>query len=479
MTYKPLWETARDFIEGSRSVKNPIHRKHYLPMPDGMSESEYNAYVERAEFSPFATRTWEGVLGLMFSKEIQKTIPEKFNQYLDNVDGKGNDLYKFIKDVTSDCAITGWGGCLIDAPNGEDMSLLQAEREGVLPYLTYYRAEKIINVQTKIIGRKEVVTKIVIKESEEVPTTDPYVTETKDRYKVLEIETDEKSGHIGKYKLSVLDESYRLISENYPKMFGEEINFIPFFFMCNTEPTIPMFMPVIDVNKAWYHKSADYENGLHWTGCPTPICIGYTPETMMNEEGQEVPKYDLKLGGSKVVFFPQGVNDVRYLEFNGAGLSQLSKGMQEDEERMAILGARIISAERKGVESAETARIHRASENSVIATFANEVSKVFNNILYWYLSWSIGYPIEEEIKIQINTDYDTSTMSPQELTTLVSAWQSGAIDKTILFKNMQKGELIDNSDTFEDMQERIAIEKEQNFQNDLELQKSLQGNIKE
>ena len=431
-------------------------------MPDGMSESEYNAYIERAEFSPFATRTWEGIHGLMFGKQLIKDIPDKFEQYLDNVDGKGNDLYKFINDTTADVLITGWGGVLIDAPNGEDMSVLEAEQNGILPYLTFYKAEKIINVQTKLIGRKEVVIRIVIKEQEEVQTNaDKYTTETKDRYKVLEIDDNEENGHFGKYKLSVMNEAYAVISESYPKMFGAEMDFIPFFFFTNVEPTIPMLTPVIDVNKAWYHKSADLENGLHWTGCPTPICLGYTPETMVNEKGEEVPKYPLKLGGSQVVFFPQGVTSVHYLEFTGSGLSQLQSAMAVDEERMAMLGARIISAEKKGVESAETARIHRASENSVIATFANEMSKVFNRIIRCYLEWSIGSTIAEDIKVQINTDYDISTMSPQELTTLVSAWQSGAITKRILFKNMKEGEIIDNEITFEEMEEEIALEKEQ------------------
>lgn len=445
-------------------------------MPDGMSEEEYNAYIERAEFSPYATRTWEGIHGLMFRKELVKTIPDDLNQYLENIDGKGNDVYKFVNDVTADVLITGWGGVLIDAPNGEGMSKLEAEQNGILPYLTYYRAEKIINVQTKLIGRKEVVVRIVIKETEEVETADKYTTETKDRYKVLEIETNEETGKVGKYKLSVLNETYNVISESYPKMFGQELDFIPFYFFTNIEPTIPMLTPVIDVNKAWYHKSADLENGLHWTGCPTPICLGYTPETMVNEKGEEVPKYPLKLGGSQVVFFPQGVTSVHYLEFTGAGLSQLQNAMQVDEDRMAILGARIISAERKGVESAETTRIHHSSENSVIATFSNEMSKVFSRILKVYLEWSAGREINDDIKIQINTDYDISTMSPQELTTLVSAWQSGAITKRILFNNMKEGEIIDNDVLFEDMEEEIQAEQEQQLQKAVIQQQVLGGN---
>lgn len=421
-----------------------------------MTEEEYNGYSERAEYCNYTGRTIEGCHGIMFRKELTVEVPESLKPYLENVDGKGHDLYKFVNDGTYDSMITSWGGILVDVPNGEDVSVKVAEENGILPYLTYFQAEKIINVQTKTIGRKEVVTMVVIKDSEEVITTDRFTTETKDRYKVFELDEN------GIYTASVFNESYQLISQVQPKMFGKPIDFIPFFFCPSVQPSVPMFMSLVEVNKAWYHKSADLENGLHWTGIPTPYAIGLDPPTHTDSDGNQVADA-VKLGGHHFLFFPQGTSAVNFLEFSGAGLSQLQSAMDKDEERMAILGARIISQERKGVESAETAKIHRAGENSVVATFAMEMSKVFTNALRCLLEWTVGYEIAEDIKVEINTDYDVVNMSAQELTALVSAWQSGGISKKILFKNLKEGELIPAETEFEEMEEEIQIEQEQNM----------------
>lgn len=432
-----------------------------------MSDSEYNGYSERAEYCNFTGRTIEGSHGVMFRKELIVEVPDELKQYLENVDGKGNSIYKFVNDATYDCMITSYGGVLVDAPSGEDVSLKEAEENGILPYLTFFQAEKIINVHTKTVGRKEVVTMVVIKDTEEVPVTnDRFTTETKDRYKVYELDEN------GVYTATVYNEAYEEISSVQPKMYGKTMNYIPFFFLPNVQPTVPMFMPVVEVNKAWYRKSADLENGLHWTGIPTPYAVGLNPPTHVDEDGNEVAD-EVKLGGNHFLFFPQGTTNVNFLEFSGSGLGQLQIAMERDEERMAILGARIISQERKGVESAETAKIHRAGENSVVATFAMEMSKVFTNIVKCYLSWTTGKEVTDDVRLEINTDYDVVNMSAQELTALVSLWQSGGISKKILFKNLKEGEIIPADVDFDEMEGEIELDKEKNLLDMVRTQSAL------
>ena len=157
------------------------------------------------------------------------------------------------------------------------------------------------------------------------------------------------------------------------------------------------------------------------------------------------------------------INLVGYLEFSGSGLSQLATAMDKDEERMAILGARIIAQQKKGVEAAETAKIHNAAENSVLASFANNMSAIFTKMLKIYLEWSKGVELsDDDVSVQINTDYDVSTMSAQELTVLVSLWQTGGIAKSDLFKNLKEREIISADRKLDEM--NAEIEEEQKSQ---------------
>lgn len=452
--YSKLWRMNRDFIDGSFFVKNSDRCREYLPKPEGMSDDDYKGYLYRAEFCPFAGRTVEGCHGMMFSKPMMLTYPERLKNLLENVDGKGNDFDKFINDVTFDTMKVGFSGVLLDAPKTQSLSQKEAEQEGNTPYMVFYRAEDIINIQKKNTGRKEEVTLIVLKEKVCEPSPkDKFIVEEKNRYRVCELDED------GLYCQSLYDDAGVLITDSvvYPEWKGKKFNFIPFYFFPQTVPTVPMFAPVVDVNASWYHKSADLENGLHWCGVPTPLIFG-TPPTHSDGKGNEVAE-DVFLGGSKVLFIPNG-SDAKYFELSGSGLSNIVGAMAHDEERMAILGARVISQEKKGVESAETARIHRAGENSVIATFALEMSKVANRLLRDYLEWCENKDIEEDIKVKINTDYDISKMSSSEVVAMVEAWQKGIISKRTAFENLKEGEIIKDR-TFEEEEELIAQDKEQ------------------
>lgn len=428
-----------------------------------MSQQEYlNSYLKRAEFFPATGRTLEGLHGLMLRKEVNINVPDNLKMYLDNVDGEGNDIHQFINDSTWETMITCFGGILVDVPESdENTSIRAAEEMGIAPYMTYYDAFKIINWHWERKGRTKILKYVVLKELSEVLTDsgDPFTKELKEQYRVLELDSE------GYYKQTLYGDNQNVLQETYPKRLGQRMRYIPFYFIPNTKPYTPMMLNLSMVNIAWYRKSADYENGLHWTGVPTPYSIGYVPETKQIEDADgnivEVPVRDMKLGGSQFLYFPDGTTHVGYLEFSGAGLGQLATAMERDEERMAILGARIISQEKKGVESAETAKIHRAGENSVLASFALEMSKSITHAVKDYLEWSVGYEIQDEIDITLNTDYDVSNMSPSELTALVSLWQSGGISKRILFENLKDGEVVDGSESFEDMENEITLEREQ------------------
>ena len=109
-----------------------------------------------------------------------------------------------------------------------------------------------------------------------------------------------------------------------------------------------------------------------------------------------------------------------------------------------------------------------------MADYANYLSDTLTKVLKFYLEWSSGELLnEEDVRVQLNTDYDISNMSASELTALISAWQSGGISKKVLFKNLKEGELIDNQTSFEDMEEDIAEEKNTMLQQNIMQQQTI------
>lgn len=426
---------------------------------DKEGEAEYKEYVERAEFFNAVGRTKDGLQGLMMRKSVQvDDIDDSLVSYLDDVDGKGDSFDHFVSDITGDYIVKNWGGILVDAPQGGDgLSVAEAEAEKLSPFMAYYKAEDIINWHFENIGRKNVLQYVVLKEQYEAPSeSDQFTRELKTRYRALYLDEE------GNYTQAVYDDTSVVATTTViPKKYSAPRKEIPFYFL-GLEPRKSILEDLINVNKSWYQINADYKSGLHYVSVPVPYTIGFTPEgeIKFDEEGNQYQEdvEPVKIRSSSFIHFPEACRGVGMLEFGGAGMGELRTAMADCEERMAVLGARIISQEKNGVEAAETAKIHRAGENSVLARMSNELSDILSLVLDDYLEWCSNTE-GVDTHVHINTDYDISTLSPQELVNFVAAWQNGAISKRTMFRNLKDGEIIEPSKTFEE--EEAEIEEEQ------------------
>ena len=69
------WARIRDALEGQDEIKE--NGEAYLKRPDGMTNSAYQAYKERAQFYPVAERTLRGMSGMVFRHPAQFEIPDR------------------------------------------------------------------------------------------------------------------------------------------------------------------------------------------------------------------------------------------------------------------------------------------------------------------------------------------------------------------------------------------------------------------
>jgi hypothetical protein len=251
-------------------------------------------------------------------------------------------------------------------------------------------------------------------------------------------------------------ESWVLIETVTPLMAGRALDFIPFL-ICGPmglDPCVakPPILDLVNVNLSHYRTTADYEHGLHFTGLPTPVVTGHSFE--VDEQGR--PRNTFALGSSAIQAFASPQARAAYMEFTGAGLSTLSKRLEEKENMMAALGARMLANEKRQAEAAETAAIHRSGENSVLASLANAASSAIARGLNWCAGWEGAG--DASVVVELNTDYLPAGMTAQELSELVKAWQAQAISHETLYDNLQRGEIARQGVPFEE--EKTAIETE-------------------
>jgi hypothetical protein len=161
----------------------------------------------------------------------------------------------------------------------------------------------------------------------------------------------------------------------------------------------------------------------------------------------------LYIGSQSAWVFPDPSAKASYLEFTGQGLTALENNLVRKEMQMAILGARMLEVQKRGVESADTASIHRKGEESILSSIAQVISMGMTRALSWFAQWAGS---DSNVNFEINRDFYPVEMTPQELTALIAAWQSGGISKQVLFDNLKQGEIISSEVTFEEEEARIS-----------------------
>jgi hypothetical protein len=136
-----------------------------------------------------------------------------------------------------------------------------------------------------------------------------------------------------------------------------------------------------------------------------------------------------------------------YLEFTGQGLTTFERAMAQDEQQMAVLGSRMLEAQKRVGETADAIELHQSGENSVLSAVSLSVGNSLTHILRWVFWWNSTEATPEAIGdnavlITLNTDFSLKGMASDQITAIVSAWQAGAISRDTMFDLFRLGEVL-------------------------------------
>jgi hypothetical protein len=445
----PKWERCSDAADGQDAVHAAGPK--YLPKLTDQSDADYAAYKQRACFYNATWRTISGLLGMILRVPPVVSVPDTYMPLLDDVDLAGTDITTFINHVLEESLETGRSGVLVDSPQLAESVATRADAalNGARPMMQMYDAEAIINWRTGSIQNRQQLTLVVLKEEAAVQK-DEWETGSETRWRELALVD-------GVYRVRVFRRSagnpqaFEQIGDDiWPTVAGQRINYIPFVFIGVDELTPevddPPLIDLVDLNLAHYRVTADYEHGCHFTGLPTAIITGYTKAT---------PDEKLYVGSTSAMIFPDPATSASFLEFSGQGLSTLVENLNRKEQQMAILGARMLEPQRKSVEAADTASIHRKGEESLLATIAQTVGRGVERALGWMIEWAGG--AHAEVAVELNRDFYPVPMTGQTLTAIMGAWQAGmpGFSDQEVFAKLQRGGMISGGTTLEEEQARI------------------------
>lgn len=442
----PYWKDCRNVASGQRAMHTA--GSQYIERLEEESDNAFTARLKRSNFFNGTWRTIAGLKGMAFRVDPTKELPAAVEGLAKDITLSGVSLNALASNIVEEVLEVGRVGVLVDHPPRENVSGLtvaDSERLGLRPTMQFYPTESIRNWRFVRRANAWVLGMVTLGEKEPVGD-DEFGHDTEDRYRVLDLD---EAGHHRVRVFRVKDDRDELVEGPfYPLLNNTPLDHVPFFIIgaTGTGDAIdePPLIDLVDANIALYQVNSDRRHGLHFTGMPTAVVSGYTPQT----EGEK-----LYVGSTSAWIFPDPNASASFLEFEGKGLSE-SRDMSADlKQEMAMLGARMLADEsRKGVETLGGTQIKHQGENSMLGEIVGHISAGLEQALALFSRWA-GH--DAEVVYQINRKFLPVPMGPQEVTALVSAWQSGALSNEELFAKFQEGEVIDSTKTFEEHQGQV------------------------
>jgi hypothetical protein len=442
----PLWAQMRDFAAGQAAVHAAGEK--YLPRLINESDEAYKARLCRANLFGATGRTIEGLAGMLFRSKPECKVSTSATPMLDDVTKSGESMDEFAARVAIELETINRVAVLVDYPEAPPgpMTVAQVEALNIRPHLARYTGESLINWEYGWVNNKTMLTMAVLYEQVNVENPDdPFLPRVADQWRELRLVDGVYVAQL--WRRIGAGTADKFGEPVIPRMNGKPLNEIPLYIFGDGRPPL---MALCDVNKSHYQTTADIEHGAHLTALPQAWAAGELRQLDPQTSLYNTPT--LYIGGGDLWTFPTGTQ-VGMLEYTGQGLGALENRLKSKESQMAVLGARMLEAQKTGVEAADTAGMHRAGEQSILQRQAGELSVGLQKALAVFDKWAGG---SGDVTYQINKDFLPTALTAQEITALVQAWQSGAISHESLFDKFQRGGVVSEGLTYEDEQTKIA-----------------------
>lgn len=446
------WKLMRDVIEGDDAIKKA--GESYLPRPstahhkyDLYEDMQYESFKNRAIFTNYTAQIKDCLHGMIENRpaKIDAPLNMKGDNFLNNVDYQGNGADQFFSNCLEDVLITGFGGVLADLPNVDpNMSKLEAEKQNIHPYLSYYNAESIINWKYDNVKGIKTLILVVLKEDVD-DTSNIFLHQKKERFRVLSLQNNICTVSVYSKEKNEKGEMFFVkVSEKPLLVNNSTINYIPFVMLPFNEPVKPILYDIAKLNIHHYQVSADYQNGAHLTSRPTGYFTGHEPE-VDKKTGEVIPVY---IGTDVFWQLPEPDAKVGVCSFSGEGIEHLEHALNRDEAQIITLASHIIASEKKTAENKDAINIRRAGEDAKLATYAKYMSYRFTQALQIVSQW-LGNK-DETVSVMLNNDFSNLSFDANAVNSIANIFSQGKLPLRCLYYLLQSSGYLEPDMSYED-----------------------------
>lgn len=450
----PNWKFINDICDSENLSQYLIT----LNPDDKSAENKVrnSQFRKRAIFYAVAGYTSRGLVGKAFSKPPVLVAPESLQYVNENVDGMGTTIDQQAQDVTRDVTRIGRSGLLVDFPESSgELSKAQLESGGIFATISKYDAHQIINWQTKQVGARIMLSKVVLAAEVKMEGEDGFSFDSVPIRLELRLDETEDGGQI--YSMVEWRKNVNMTTELnewipsvpvFPEdANGKHLSEIPFVFVGSESNThkvgkSPM-RDICEINKGHYNNSAIYEDSVFTVGQAQPWMSGITQSHI-----DLLKKNNMYVGSSWLMGVPPG----EQMGFAQVEPNTLAKEAMTDKINMMIgLGAMFITPGTANKTATQSAG-ELLAQHSVLSLIASNVSDAYTSALK-FVALFMGE--SEGGTYTVNQDFVSPDADANMLREVSASFLAGLLPVSDLMTWQQKHGLVDPDKTLEEYQEEI------------------------
>lgn len=460
----PKWEMVADILEGPDAIRKKAAA--YLPKYEKESDAAWRLRVASSPWRPEFEDGLRGICAKPFTRKVAvESAPDviigvmdeasqsRRGGLVDDIDGQGNSLHVFARDVFEQGVAKGLAAVYVAYPDTSDIrTQAEAKAANVKPYWVLIKPEEIIAVYWKKIGGKEVLSHIRMRENsvERVGFSEI----VRKRIRVIDLDD---AGNINwqvwkAVKSADGKEVWEIEAEG--RIVGPKSIPVALFFTgqrFGNHGVVPPLHSLADMQIELYRAMSRKDEVMTYAGSPMLKGTGMEPPT----KGEEIT-----VGPKTVLFAPPSMDGVQpdwdFIQPNAANIKEVREDVDGIISDMRRLALQPMTPE-SGSMVATASAIDAAKANSAVQVWANSLKDTLEQA-FVFTSQFLGFG--DTITVDVNTDFVAGALGDASLNAVVSLRKNSDLSRKSALAEMQRRSVLGPSFDHEKNEEELAEEQQ-------------------
>lgn len=419
----PMWTMIKTILAGAKAVR--AAGETFLPKFPAESKDEYERRKCSAPWRPEFEDAVRAISARPFTKEVNLVgkPSDDMKALAEDIDGRGNNLNVFAKEVFEGGVSLGAHGILVDFPTMNIGATLAEEKAaGARPYWVSTCADEVIALRTAKVGAREVVTHLRLRETE--VKTVGFEETIVEKIRVLEPgrwEVWHQVTNVAGTKEWAIEAEGILTLDEVPFVFYTTAKRV------GAQYVRPPLLDLADMQIELYRQLSNKEQIYTVAGSP-----------MLTANGMAKPADGVVETGPGRVLYAPGAENIptswEYIQPDAANLKEIREDCGATIEDMRRLGMQPMLPKTGNV-TATASGVEAAKAHTAVGTWGNGLRDALEQAFVLTAKWM---KTSEQVEVSVHTDFGVALQGVEEIRELREARKAGDISQETYWDELSR-----------------------------------------